>query len=67
MSILSLLDGLEPENDTIYPRSHFLYLGRRGGGEVLKLSSKIHLKSKYGSGQGLRGHALLSPLASCPA
>ena len=66
MSILSLPDGEEPEIDTI-PQIPFLIFEEKRRGEVLRLyPSKIQLKSKYGSGQGLRGHALLSPLASCP-
>ena len=44
-------------------------LGRRGGGggRFWNYSSKIKFKSKCGPGQGLRGHTLLSPLASCLA
>ena len=54
-------------------RSHSLYLGKggggggAGGGQVLRLSKQDTTQSKYGSGQGLRGHTLLSPLVSCPA
>ena len=50
-------------------RSHFLYLGKgKGGGwQVLRLSKQDTAQSKYGSGQGLRGHTLLSLLASCLA
>ena len=77
VSILSLHDGEEPENDTTSYHQIPLFIfgegwgwgggGGGGGGQVLRLSKQDTAQSKYGSGQGLRGHALLSPLASCPA
>ena len=80
MSILSLHDGEEPENDTIphITRSHFLYLGRRGGGggggggQVLRLSKQDTAQKQVCVRPGIEGthppltFGIMSGMNFCP-
>ena len=54
MSILSLLDGEEPENDTI-PQIPFLIFGEKRRGEVLRLSKQDTAQKQVWVRPGIEG------------